>query len=55
MGYMLGKLKWLLAEKLEKLGVKILNKDITGLVRKDRNLLTKDSPLAANELLEMVK
>lgn len=62
-GYMPGRLKWLLAEKLEKLGVKIINKDITGRVHKDRNLLTGDSPLAANnlgilaadELLEMVK
>ena len=49
-GYMPGKLKWLLAEKLQKLGVKIVNKDITGLVHKDRNVLTGDSPLAANNL-----
>lgn len=49
-GYMPGKLKWLLAEKLQKLGVKIVNKDITGLVHKDRNFLTGDSPLAANNL-----
>lgn len=35
-------------------GVKVLNEDITGQVHKDRNLLTRDSPLAANELLEMV-
>ena len=61
-GYMPGKLKWLLAEKLTKLGVKIMNKDITGFVHKDRNVLTGDSPLAANnlgilaanELLDMV-
>ena len=49
-GYMPGKLKWLLAEKLKKLGVKIINNDITGLVHKDRNVLTGDSPLAANNL-----
>ena len=49
-GYMPGKLKWLLAEKLTSLGVKIVNKDITGLVHKDRNVLTGDSPLAANNL-----
>ena len=62
-GYMPGKLKWLLAEKLKSLGVKIVNKDITGLVHKDRNVLTGDSPLVANnlgilaaeELLTMVK
>ena len=61
--YMPRKLKWLLAEKLTKLGVKIKNKDITGFVHKDRNVLTGDSPLAgnnlgilaANELLDMVK
>lgn len=49
-GYMPGKLTWLLAESLEKLRVKIINKDITGLVHKDRNVLTGDSPLAANNL-----
>lgn len=49
-GYMPGKLKWLLAEKLKSLGVKIVNQDITGLVHKDRNVLTGDSPLAANNL-----
>ena len=61
--YMPRKLKWLLAEKLTKLGVKIKNKDITGFVHKDRNVLTGDSSLAANnlgilaanELLDMVK
>lgn len=49
-GYMPGKLKWLLAEKLTSLGVKVLNADITGAVHKDRNVLTGDSPLAANNL-----
>ena len=49
-GYMPGKLKWLLAERLEKLGVKIVNTGITGEVCKDRNVLTGDSPLAANNL-----
>ena len=49
-GYMPGKLKWLLAERLEKLGVKIINIGITGEVCKDRNVLTGDSPLAANNL-----
>ncbi|MBO6371823.1 protein deglycase HchA [Enterococcus faecalis] len=61
-GYMPGLLKWRLQETLEKNGVKVLNEDITGQVHKDRNLLTGDSPLAANnlgilaanELLEMV-
>lgn len=49
-GYMPGRLKWLLAERLESLGVKIMNQDITGFVHKDRNVLTGDSPLAANNL-----
>ena len=49
-GYMPGKLKWLLAEKLESLGVKILNEAISGQVHIDRNLITGDSPLAANNL-----
>ena len=45
-----GKLKWLLAERLENLGVKIINEGITGQVHNDRKLLTGDSPLAANNL-----
>lgn len=49
-GYMPGRLKWLLAERLAKLGVKIVNEDITGRIHKDRNVLTGDSPLAANAL-----
>lgn len=49
-GYMPGQLKWLLGDRLEKLGVKVLNKDITGKCHKDRKLLTGDSPLASNKL-----
>lgn len=49
-GYMPGKLKWLLAKKLGSLGVKILNEAISGQVHNDRNLITGDSPLAANNL-----
>lgn len=49
-GYMPGKLKWLLAKKLGSLGVKILNEVISGQVHIDRNLITGDSPLAANNL-----
>lgn len=49
-GYMPGKLQWLVGENLEKLGVKILNKGITGQVHKDRKLLTSDSPLASHNL-----
>ncbi len=42
-----GKLQWLLAERLEELGVKVLNEGITGQVNK---VLTGDSPLALNNL-----
>ncbi|MFZ7109314.1 glyoxalase III HchA [Avibacterium avium] len=49
-GYMPGKLQWLVGENLAKLGVKIMNEGITGQVHKDRKLLTGDSPLASNNL-----
>lgn len=49
-GYMPGQLKWLVADTLKKLGVKIANEDITGKVHKDRKLLSGDSPLASNNL-----
>lgn len=49
-GYMPGRLPWLLAERLTQLGVKVLNDKIDGSVHKDRILLTGDSPLAANPL-----
>ncbi len=49
-GYIPGHLRWLLAESLEKLGVRVLNTGITGQVHRDRKLLTGDSPLASNAL-----
>lgn len=49
-GYIPGRLPWLVAERLEALGVKVLNEGITGQVHRDRNVLTGDSPLAANAL-----
>ena len=49
-GYMPGQLPWLVGENLGKLGVKILNKGITGQVHRDRKLLSGDSPLASNNL-----
>lgn len=49
-GYMPGKLPWLVAERLQAFGVKVLNSGITGQVHKDRKLLTGDSPLASNAL-----
>ncbi|NVZ88180.1 MULTISPECIES: glyoxalase III HchA [Pseudomonas] len=49
-GYMPGPLPWLVGESLQKLGVEILNKGITGQCFQDRKLLTGDSPLASNNL-----
>lgn len=50
MGYMPGGLTWFFGEKLKKLGVDIVNDDITGKVHQDRKLITGDSPFAANNL-----
>lgn len=49
-GYMPGKLPWLVGERLKNLGVTILNSGITGQCHQDRKLLTGDSPLASNQL-----
>ena len=51
-GYMPGKLPWLLAKRLEELGMVVKNSKISidGSVHKDRLLLTGDSPLAGNAL-----
>lgn len=49
-GYMPGRLPWLLAEALEKNGVKVMNAGISGQTHRDRKLLTGDSPLASNAL-----
>ncbi|MFV8315206.1 glyoxalase III HchA [Mycobacterium sp. 23] len=50
MGYLPGELTWLLADRLSKQGLTILNDDMTGRTYQDRRLITGDSPLAANEL-----
>lgn len=49
-GYMPGHLTWYFGEKLRGMGINIVNDDITGSVHKDRNVLTGDSPFAANAL-----
>ncbi|MEU6110080.1 glyoxalase III HchA [Streptomyces albidoflavus] len=49
-GYLPGPLPWLVADRLSRQGVAILNSDITGQTHQDRKLLTGDSPLAANAL-----
>jgi len=49
MGYMPGHMPWKFGQRLNKLGVTILNKKISGACHVDRKLVTGDSPLAANE------
>lgn len=49
-GYIPGKMSWLVGEQVKKLGVEIINDGITGQVHRDRYLLTGDSPLASNNL-----
>ncbi|MGE7473323.1 glyoxalase III HchA [Bosea sp. NPDC003192] len=49
-GYMPGHLTWAFGERLKGLGIEILNMDISGMVHRDRKLLTGDSPLAGNAL-----
>ncbi|EGP2023462.1 hypothetical protein IYO23_003711, partial [Shigella flexneri] len=49
-GYMPGHLTWYFGEELKKMGMNIINDDITGRVHKDRKRLTGDSPFAANAL-----
>lgn len=49
-GYMPGHLTWYFGEELKKMGMNIINDDITGRVHKDRKVLTGDTPFAANAL-----
>lgn len=49
-GYLPGKLKWLVADLLTKQGLNVVNKEMSGQTHQDRKLLTGDSPLASNEL-----
>ncbi|RFD67401.1 glyoxalase III HchA [Staphylococcus pasteuri] len=49
-GYLPGKLKWLVADLLSKQGLNIVNKEMSGQTHQDRKLLTGDSPLASNNL-----
>lgn len=50
MGYMPGHLIWYFGEALQKMGLNIVNSNIKGTVHQDRNVLTGDSPFAANAL-----
>ena len=49
-GYIPGKMSWLVGEELRKLGVTIINDKMTGGTHRDRYVLTGDSPLASNNL-----
>ena len=49
-GYIPGKMSWLVGEELAKLGVILVNKRMTGEIHRDRYVLTGDSPLASNNL-----
>mmetsp|Transcript_3781 Transcript_3781/g.5680 ORF Transcript_3781/g.5680 Transcript_3781/m.5680 type:complete len:287 (+) Transcript_3781:27-887(+) len=49
-GYMPGQMLWKVQEALENKGVKVLNKGETGEVKQDRELITGDSPTAADNL-----
>lgn len=50
MGYIPGKMPWLVGEQLRKSGIEPLNSGMTGETHRDRNVLTGDSPLASNNL-----
>ncbi len=52
-GYVPGEMPWFYGEKLQALGVEILNNDITGACHTDRKLITGDSPMAANAFGKM--
>ena len=49
-GYIPGKMPWLVGEELRKLGVIPINSEIKGDTHQDRYVLTGDSPLASNNL-----
>ncbi|WP_255624245.1 glyoxalase III HchA [Pseudonocardia sp. ICBG1034] len=49
-GYLPGRMRWFVAEELQKQGLTVVNTEMTGQVHRDRKLLTGDSPLASNAL-----
>ena len=48
-GYTPGALPWIYGEKLNNLGVTIINEEADNTVHKDRKLITGASPQAAND------
>ncbi len=53
LGYMPGHMPWYFGERLKNLGVEIVNKAAGGKCCQDRNLITGDSPKAANRFGKM--
>lgn len=49
-GYLPGQLPWLQCEELEKEGIQVMNKKITGATHVDRKLISGDSPKACDEM-----
>ncbi|OCB08201.1 protein deglycase HchA [Mycolicibacterium porcinum] len=49
-GYLPGRLQWLVADLLTKQGLTVVNDKMAGTVHQDRRLLTGDSPLASDAL-----
>lgn len=49
-GYLPGRLRWLVAHLLSRQGLTVVNDAMTGQTHRDRKLLTGDSPLASNKL-----
>lgn len=49
-GYLPGEMPWRLGATLEAQGLRVINDDMSGATTRDRNVLTGDSPLAANQL-----
>ena len=49
-GYLPGEMPWDMIEALQQDGLEIVNDDMSGATMRDRNLLSGDSPLAANRL-----
>lgn len=52
-GYLPGQMPWLLGAALQDDGIALANEEMTGATARDRNVLSGDSPLAANTLGQM--
>lgn len=52
-GYLPGQMPWALGAALQEAGMVLANEEMTGATTRDRNLLSGDSPLSANDLGKM--